>query len=137
MSSPVHTLTWDDDGAITRDVETAKRIAAHLERRYPGHQWAVHVSHQYGHVFLRLPALTSIDGGLPAYIRHKYRDLAYYIPMGDLVSDPNWHSITFGGGTLLEFWNQARARLRPEDIPDALPSTAIKDLKRGQLIGNA
>lgn len=136
----LQTILWDDEGATPADVDLAKRIGHHLERHYPGHPWAIHVSHRNGTVLIRHSGLTSLqndaDGGVDplSLLRQQYQQLAYYIPIGDLSTDPMWHSVTFAGGTLLEYWHQARAKFRPETVAEALPSSDLKTLKAGKIL---
>ena len=83
---------------IINDYDLAKRCTEVLDRRYPGHLWAVTVNQ--GVIIIHNMALSAEYG----YAIHS-RDL-----------DTEYRHVIRAGGEILERFNMARSRLREDEL---------------------
>jgi hypothetical protein len=103
-----------DTGSSTReaaDMALAGRIAEVLERRYPGHAWAVHVDSSQGIGTVKNLRLSDRFGFVL-----KLRELLYE---QDIAREAR-----SAGGELLERFGLSRGRFRQSEY-DALPATRL------------
>jgi len=101
----------DDPNADAADIALARRMAEVLHRHYPGHAWAVNVSHRTGVASVQNFALSGRWG--------------FRLFLVDLKSDSGMVSVMRAGGELLERWNVARTKYSPEllqHVPQPLGS---------------
>ncbi len=110
----------DETGIPPADFALAKQITHVLLQHYPGHPWAVWVSHEQGVGLIRNLGL-KISG-----VRYA-SDYAMNMHLKDLVNDPTLRTVVKMGGEMLERWNIDRDKYRKEDYVDNRP--AFNDVK--------
>lgn len=92
-----------DPGIELRDLDLAKKIAETLHQHYPGHLWAVDVSHRNGTASIRNLRISGKMG--------------FRIFIDDLDHDPGMKLVMRGGGELLERAKAARGRYNAANFP--------------------
>lgn len=100
-----------DDLAV-RDLFVTNRIAEAIESWYPGHFWAVKVSHASGVVLISIPALMGMSN-------------QYVIWLRDLKSDPGLKCVMRACGEILERFKMPRSRLSFDDMQCAMEAIPL------------
>ena len=94
------------------DYSTAKNVAEHLEKKYPGWLWAVHS--QDGIVTVKSMMLSGNWG----FVMHE-----------DKI-DNDYRSVVRAGGEILERYNQSRGKFKQDDYQELTMD------RKGQLSGD-